>query len=323
MKHTTQSKKREDKMKIVFLDAKTVGDDISLDIFRELGEFITYSTTSKKQTIEHVGDAQIVLSNKVVIDKDVMDSCSQLRLICITATGMNNVDLDYAKQKGIEVKNAAGYSTASVTQTTFTLALYLLSQTRFYDEFVKSGEWSKSGLFTNVERPFSEIKGKKWGIIGFGTIGKSVAKVADAFGAQVNYYSTSGANSNSTYARVELNDMLKSCDIISIHAPLNANTNGLIKEEQLNLMKKGSILLNLGRGGIVDEADLAYAIDNKAILAGLDVTKTEPIEEGNPLLHVKNKESLIITPHIAWASHEARVELMRIVAGNIESFLKR
>ena len=310
-------------MKIVFLDAKTVGDDISLDIFRELGEFITYSTTSKKQTIEHVGDAQIVLSNKVVIDKDVMDSCSQLRLICITATGMNNVDLDYAKQKGIEVKNAAGYSTASVTQTTFTLALYLLSQTRFYDEFVKSGEWSKSGLFTNVERPFSEIKGKKWGIIGFGTIGKSVAKVADAFGAQVNYYSTSGANSNSTYARVELNDMLKSCDIISIHAPLNANTNGLIKEEQLNLMKKGSILLNLGRGGIVDEADLAYAIDNKAILAGLDVTKTEPIEEGNPLLHVKNKESLIITPHIAWASHEARVELMRIVAGNIESFLKR
>ncbi len=310
-------------MKIVFLDSKTVGDDICLDAFKELGEFVVYRTTSKKQTIEHIGDAQVILSNKVVIDKEIMDSSPWLRLICITATGMNNVDLDYAKQKGIEVKNAAGYSTASVTQTTFTLALYLLTQTRFYDEFVKSGKWSKSGLFTNVERPFGEIKGKKWGIIGFGTIGKSVAKVADAFGAEVSYYSTSGANSDDSCARMELDEMLKSCDIISIHAPLNEKTNGLIKKEQLSLMKKGTILLNLGRGGIVDEGDLAYAIDNSGILAGLDVTAVEPIEEENPLLHVEKKESLIITPHIAWASHEARVELMKIVANNIKEFLDK
>ena len=308
-------------MKIVFLDAKTMGDDVSLEAFKEFGEFITYPTTSKKQTIEHIGNAQVILTNKVVIDSDIMDRCPQLRLICITATGMNNVDLDYAKQKGIEVKNAAGYSTASVTQTTFTLALYLMAQSKFYDEFVKSGDWSRSGLFTNVERPFSEIKGKKWGIIGFGTIGKSVAKVADAFGANVSYYSTSGVNNDSTHTRMELDEMMQTCDIISIHAPLNEKTNGLIKKEQLNLMKKGAILVNVGRGGIVDEADLAYAIDNNDILAGLDVTATEPVEENNKLLHVKNKENLIITPHIAWASYEARVELMKIVADNIKSFL--
>ncbi len=309
-------------MKIVFLDAKTVGDDVSLDTFKDFGEFIIYPTTTKKQTVEHIGNAQIVLTNKVVIDSEVIDKSPQLRLICITATGMNNVDLAYAKKKGIEVKNAAGYSTASVTQTTFTLALYLLAQSKFYDEFVSSGTWSRSGLFTNVERPYSEIKGKKWGIIGFGTIGKSVAKVADAFGANVSYYSTSGANNDSTYTRKELDEMLKECDIISIHAPLNEKTNRLIKKEQLNLMKKGAILLNLGRGGIVDEADLAYAIDNNGILAGLDVTVTEPIEEDNPLLHIEKKDNLFITPHIAWASYEARVELMKIVADNIKSFLK-
>ena len=309
-------------MKIVFLDAKTIGKDVSLESFRELGEFVTYETSSKGQILNHIGDAQVVLTNKVVIDSETMDACPQLRLICITATGMNNVDLNYAKKKGIVVKNAAGYSTASVTQTTFTLALYLIAQTKFYDGFVSSGEWSKSGLFTNVERPFSEIKGKKWGIIGFGNIGKSVAKVADAFGADVSYFSTSGVNNHNSYRRIQLDEMLQACDIISIHAPLNEKTSGLIKKEQLDLMKKGAILLNLGRGGIIDEADLAYAIDNNEILAGLDVTATEPIQINNPLLHVKKKEKLIITPHIAWASYEARVELMRIVANNIKEFMK-
>ena len=309
-------------MKIVFLDAKTMGSDVSLESFKEFGEFITYPTTSKEEVSKHIGDAQVVLTNKVVINSETMDKCPALKLICITATGMNNVDLEYAKKKGIEVKNAAGYSTASVTQTTFTLALYLMAQTKFYDEFVSSGKWSKSGLFTNVERPYSEIKDKKWGIIGFGTIGKNVAKVADAFGAKVSYYSTSGANDDKTYTRMDLDEMLKECDIISIHAPLNEKTNGLIKKEQLKLMKKGAVLLNVGRGGIVDEADLAEAIDSNGILSGLDVTVAEPIEANNPLLHVKNKKNLVITPHIAWASYEARVELMKIVAQNIRDFLK-
>jgi len=308
-------------MKIVFLDAITVGDDVSLKAFDAFGEFVTYPITPKEKIVEHIGDAKIVLTNKVVIDSEVMDKCLQLRLICITATGMNNVDLDYAAKKGIEVKNAAGYSTSSVTQMTFTLALYLIGQSSFYDDFVKSGDWSKSGLFTNVERPYFELKGKKWGIIGFGNIGKNVAKVADAFGANVSYYSTSGANNDSTYTRMELDEMLQTCDIISIHAPLNEKTLGLIKKPQLELMKKGAILLNLGRGGIVDEADLAYAIDNYDILAGIDVVATEPIEADNKLLHVKNKDHLAMSPHIAWASKEARVELMKIVAQNIKDYL--
>lgn len=309
-------------MKIVFLDSKTLGYDVNLDDFNDFGEFITYPTTSKEQIIERVDDAEVILTNKVVIDKTVMDACENLKLICITATGMNNVDLDYAATKGIEVKNAAGYSTASVTQTTFTLALYLIGQSKFYDEFVKSGDWSRSGLFTNVERPYFEIKDKKWGIIGFGTIGKSVAKVADAFGANVSYYSTSGANNDSIYPRIQLDAMLKTCDIISIHAPLNDKTKGLIQKEQLVLMKKGAILINVGRGGIVDESDLADAIDNNDILAGIDVTQIEPCDLDNKLLHVSKKDNLVMTPHLAWASKEARVELMKMVAQNVKDFLK-
>jgi len=309
-------------VKIVFLDASTLGDDVSLSEFEDFGEFITYPTTSKEETISNVGDAQIVLTNKVVIDKAVMDTCKNLKLICITATGMNNVDLEYAKEKGIEVKNAAGYSTASVTQTTFTLVLSLLGKSTYYDNYVKSGSWSKSLIFTNIDRPCTEIKGKRWGIIGFGTIGKSVAKVADAFGADVCYYSTSGANNDSTHTRLQLDEMMSTCDIITIHAPLNDKTNGLIQKRELSLMKKGAMLVNVGRGGIVNEDALADAIDNQDILAGIDVTAVEPINANNKLLHVKKKENLAMSPHIAWASREARIALIKIVADNIKSFIK-
>lgn len=309
-------------MKIVFLDASTLGSDVSLDVFNDFGEFITYDTTTKEQTLKHISDAQIVLTNKVVIDKDIMNKCENLELICITATGMNNVNLEYAKQQGIEVKNVAGYSTASVTQTTFTLALYLIGQSHFYNNYTKSGEWSKSPIFTNIDKPYFELKDKKWGIIGLGTIGKSVAKVADAFGAEIVYYSTSGLNSDANYCRVELDEMLKSCDIISIHAPLNDKTDGLIKHNQLMLMKKGAVLINVGRGGIVNENDLAYAIDNNDILAGIDVSTVEPINADNKLLKVKNRDNLVITPHIAWASIEARKALIKMVVNNIKEYLK-
>ncbi len=309
-------------MKIVFLDAKTLGDDVSLDVFKTLGEFITYDITSKEQVIDRVKEADIILTNKVVIDKEVMDEAKNLKLICVTATGVNNIDLDYAKKKGVIVKNAAGYSTASVTQHTFALALALNSQIIYYDEFVKSKKYAKSEIFTNLERPFWEIKGKKWGIIGLGTIGRSIASVASAFGAKVCYFSTSGVFRDEPYERVELEEMLKSCDIISIHAPLNEKTKGLIGPNELALMKKGAILLNLGRGGIVDEEALARALDERGILAGLDVLESEPMSKESPLLAVKNSDNLIITPHIAWASYEARCELIKIVAKNIEDFLK-
>lgn len=310
-------------MKIVFLDAKTLGDDADLSIFQQFGLFETFATTALSQRVEHIGDAKIILTNKVVIDKEVMDACPNLGLICITATGMNNVDLEYAKQKGIVVKNVAGYSTASVAQTTFMLVLSLLEQCGYYDQFVKSGSWIKSPMYTHIDRPFWELKGKRWGIIGFGTIGKEVAKIASAFGSTVVFYSTSGANSDSHYERVSLDVMMQTCDVISIHAPLNENTKNLIAKEQLTMMKKGAILVNVGRGGIVNEDDLREVIDTKEIYVGLDVLAVEPMVEHHPLLHVKHSERLIITPHIAWASIEARTELMRQVGENIKEFLRQ
>lgn len=308
-------------MKIVFLDAKTMGDDIDLSVFKQFGTFETFDTTALEQRVEHIGDAKIILTNKVMIDKEVIDACPNLGLICVTATGMNNVDLEYAKQKGVAVKNVAGYSTASVAQTTFTLALALIGQSAYYDQYVKSGGWVKSKMFTHVERPFREIKGKKWGIIGFGTIGKEVAKIASAFGATIVYYSTSGANNDGQFARLELHELFKTCDIISIHAPLNDKTKGLVQKDELSLMQKGAVLINVGRGGIVNEADLAEAIDQNSIYAGIDVTAYEPMEEGNPLLHVKHMERLVMSPHVAWASVEARAELIRLVGENIKDYI--
>ncbi|MFK5882679.1 MAG: D-2-hydroxyacid dehydrogenase [Sulfurospirillum sp.] len=308
-------------MKIVLLDKDTLGS-VDLSQFNQYGDFISYNKSKKKETLNRVKDADIIITNKVVIDEKIMKNCENLKLICIAATGMNNVDLIYAKKLGIEVKNVAGYSTASVAQATFTLLLSLVGGSCYYDDYVKSGLWSKSPIFTNLDREFFEINGKIWGIIGLGNIGKAVANIATAFGANVIYYSTSGVNRNTQFHRKNLDDLLTNSDIISIHAPLNSKTDNLIKKTQLAKMKKGSIILNMGRGGIINEADLAYAIDNFGILAGLDVTKTEPIQSENKLLHVEKKESIIFSPHIAWASKEARKTLVMMIADNIENFLK-
>lgn len=310
-------------MKIVFLDAQTMGKDIDLSLFESFGEFHTYETTSPSECALHIADANIVLTNKVVIDKAAMDACPNLQLICVTATGTNNVDLAYASEKGIAVKNVAGYSTASVAQTTIMLALSLIGRCRYYDDFVKKGGWVSAPTFTHIERPFWEIKGKRWGIIGLGTIGKEVAKIATAFGAEVVYFSTSGANNDAIYQRLSLEEMLQTCSIISIHAPLNTQTKGLIDAKALQNMKEGSVLINVGRGGIIDEIALAKIIDEKELYVGLDVLEAEPMQKGHPLLTVQHPERLIITPHVAWASVEARTELMRLVAQNIQTFLNR
>ncbi len=304
------------------LDALTLGNDADLSVFEQLGTFKAYATTSTIQRIEHIEDAHIVLTNKVVIDQAVMDACPTLKLICITATGTNNVDLNYAKQKGIEVKNVAGYSSASVAQTTLMLALNLVGKCAYYDDYVKSGKWQKSPIFTHLERSFCEIKGKRWGIIGLGSIGKEVAKIVSAFGAKVVYFSTSGANNDSTYERVSLEEMLQRCEVISIHAPLNDKTKNLIGYAEFNQMKTGAVLVNVGRGGILDEVALAQIIDEKELYVGLDVLAAEPMQKHHPLLHVKHSERLLLTPHIAWGSVEARRELIRLVSLNIQEFLK-
>jgi glycerate dehydrogenase len=307
---------------IVILDKETLGSDLDLSALREFGDVIEYKITTANETLDRIKNAHIVISNKVLITAEMMQKSPKLELICIAATGMNNVDLAAAQKLNISVKNVAGYSTNSVVQHTFSLLVYLMEHMDYYDHSVRSGLWSMSGLFTNVGRPFHEIAGKKWGIIGMGSIGQEVAKVATAFGAHVGYYSTSGANTSQPYLHQPLDVLLSTSDIISIHAPLNDNTYALINENNLPLLKKNAILLNLGRGGIINEPDLAYAIDQQGIYAGLDVLEQEPIDINSPLMKIEHKEHLLITPHIAWTSIEARQKLLEGIVENIEDFLK-
>jgi len=307
-------------MKIVFLDKKTLGDDISLGGFNKFGEVKTFEITKYEETLERVKDADIVVTNKVIIDKEIMDK-SQIKLICVAATGMNNIDLEYASKKGISVKNVAGYSTSSVVQLTLSFVLQFVQKIEFYDNYGKN-EWKDSPIFTNLEKPFFELDGKNWGIIGLGEIGRGVAKVASAFGSNVQYYSTSGKNKTNDYKSVSLEELLKTSDIITIHAPLNDQTLNLLNKKNLVLAKDGSIIVNLGRGGIVNEQDISDVINNgQDIYYGTDVVSKEPILAQNPLLTIENKNRVMITPHIAWASIEARERLIAGIESNIDHFL--
>ncbi|MGM0622972.1 MAG: D-2-hydroxyacid dehydrogenase [Campylobacterota bacterium] len=309
-------------MKITILDAKTLGDDVDLSCFEKYGDLTIFQTTSNDQRVANIGESDIVITNKVILDKTVLDNCKNIKLICIAATGMNNVDLQYAKEKRVRVANVAGYSTKSVTQHTFAMLFYLLEQLRYYDEFVKDGKWEANEIFTNIDKPFYEISGKKWGIIGMGAIGSEVAKVATAFGCEVQYYSTSGQNSKQPYTQCELAELLSSSDIVSIHAPLNDNTQNLLATDELAMMKQDAVVINVGRGKIVDEEALAQAIDRGQIYGALDVTAAEPLPNSSPLLQVKNKERLLITPHIAWTSVEARKTLIEGIEKNIKDYLR-
>jgi len=309
-------------MKIVLLDALTFGAT-DLSAFNTLGEVVVHQTTATDETQERIKNATVVVTNKVLITKEFMLSAQNLKLICIAATGMNNVDLDAAKELNIEVKNVAGYSTDSVIQHTFSMLFYLLGHSRYYDEVVKDGTYSQSKIFTDVSQPFFEVKGKKWGIVGLGAIGKGVAKIATAFGAQVVYFSTSGIKRQEEYKEVGLDELLGSCDIITIHAPLNAKTDNLLDYKELQQCKEGATILNLGRGGIINEEAVAKIIDEKNLFFGLDVLTQEPIREKHPLLNVENRDKLYITPHIAWTSVEARDKLIASVIENINaSFIK-
>ncbi|MCK4974139.1 MAG: D-2-hydroxyacid dehydrogenase [Sulfurimonas sp.] len=305
-------------MKIVLLDALTFGET-DLSGFDKLGEVKVFQTTSADKVLERIAGADVIVTNKVVITDTHMSNTPTLKLICVAATGMNNVDLEAAKKRNIQVKNVAGYSTDSVIQHTFSMLFYLMGHSRYYDEYVKNGSYSRSPIFTDVSKPFFEIKGKKWGVIGLGSIGRGVANIAKAFGAEVFYYSTSGVNRDEEFQRTTLDNLLKTCDIITIHAPLNEKTDNLLDYEQLLTCKDGSIVLNLGRGGIINEEAVAKIVDEKDIYFGLDVLTREPMRENHPLLSVKKKGNLYITPHIAWTSVEARDKLIASVIENISS----
>ncbi len=309
-------------MKIVFLETDTLGDDVDLSLFDEFGEVIKYKKSEPDKNAGRISEADILVVNKVSMDEATLSKAGKLKLICITGTGTNIVDFAYTNQRNIAVANVKGYSTHSVVQHTFALFFYLYEKLNYYDTFVKSGSYVKSDIFSCFDIKFNEIHGKTWGIIGLGEIGKGVAKIAGAFGCRIIYYSTSGKNRNTDYKQVDFDTLLDSSDIISIHAPLNSATENLIDGNAFRKMKNSAILLNLGRGPIVNEDALADALDNNKIAAaGLDVIKIEPMAPDNPLLRIKDSRKLIITPHIAWATVEARQRCVREVYENVKAYL--
>ena len=310
-------------LKIVFLDAATMGD-VSFEPIARLGELVCYDSSTPDEALERVKDCDVLIINKVLVTPSLIDAAENLKLICESATGVNNIDLDYATEKGIPVKNAVGYSTDSVVQATFMHILSLVGKAPYYDNCVKSGKYSQLGMFTDVSVNWWELRGKKMGIVGLGNIGKRVAKIADAFGMQVSYYSTSGTSHSQDYPSVPLEQLLRESDVVSVHAPLNEKTVGLIGKDQLQMMKPSAYLINMGRGGIVVEQDLADAVDAGVISgAGLDVFAKEPLPSDNCFLTMSHPERMSLAPHVAWASNEARERLVGMIAENIASeFMK-
>ena len=308
-------------MKIVFLDAKTLGDDIDYTGFEQMGEVVRYPFTSTEEAPDRVKDADVLVVNKVLVNRRTISSAENLKLVCVTATGTNNLDKDYLAEHGIAWRNVAGYSTESVAQHTFAILFYLMENLRYYDDYVKEGRYINDRIFTHFAKTFHELNGMTWGILGLGAIGRRVADIAGMFGAKVIYYSASGAPAQEGYHQVDFDTLLSESDILSIHAPLNEYTEGLMDAEAFRKMKSSAILLNLGRGPIINESDLAAALNAGEIsAAGLDVLCAEPMSKENPLLDVHDKDRLFITPHIAWATVEARQRLMKIIEGQIREF---
>lgn len=313
-------------MKIVFLDASPLKDEYEhdMDKYKQIGDVYMYDDTLPEETKDRLKelDPDIVITNKVELREEELKELTNLKLIVESATGYDNIDVKYAKSRDIVVTNVAGYSTNSVAQHTFALYLYVMEHLRYYDDYVKSGEYSKiSGLCT-LPRKFTEINGKTWGIIGLGAIGRKVAQIATAFGAKVIYYSASGRKYDSPYENVDFDTLLKESDIVSIHSPLNSKTENLMNMEAFKKMKKSAILINVGRGPIVNEEDLAKALEDNIILAaGLDVVSVEPLQPSNPLCKFKDSSKLVITPHMAWGADDAKKTLTDTVYENITAFL--
>lgn len=308
-------------MKIVFLDVKTIGDDIDLSGYDALGEVVKYGFSTPEEIPERIKDADVIILNKAPVNEQTIGGAKNLKLVCVTATGTNNLDKEYLAKRKIAWRNVAGYSTESVAQHTFALLFYLLEKLSYYDAYVKEERYVNDTIFTHFAEHFNQTCGKTWGIIGLGNIGRRVADIAKAFGANVIYYSTTGKNTQEGYTRVDFDTLLATSDILSVHAPLTAETENLMDKDAFSKMKPSAIFLNLGRGAIVVEQDLADALNTRQIAAaGLDVLCEEPMSRDNPLLSIKDSRRLFITPHIAWASVEARTNLMNIILEQIKEW---
>ncbi len=309
-------------MKLVILERNSAGTDVDVSCFEKFGEVTCYPNTVAANTSERVKDADIILANKAPLNESTLKDAPNVKLICLLATGFDNVDLAYCKSRGIKVTNVVNYCTSTVAQHTLLLALALSEKIAFYDDYVKSGAYSAQDRFSNFDRTFYDLEGKTWGIIGMGTIGRRVAGLAQAFGCRVIFYSASGKSTCTDYKRVEFDTLLQESDILSLHCPLSDRTRGLINKDALSKMKETAILVNVARGPVVDTQALYDALVTDQIAgAGLDVLEQEPMAKDNPLAQIKDSTKLIITPHMAWASLESRTRLVDEVVKNIEAFL--
>ena len=303
-------------MKITILDSATLGADMKFDMFEKLGETVVYHTTEKEQIADRIKDSHVVITNKMKLNEDNLKFACNLKLICVTATGFDNIDTGYCKKNGIAVCNVSGYSTNSVAQVTVSLALSLACHLTEYDKYTKSGEYTKSGVANMLTPVYNELAGKTWGIIGMGNIGRQVAKVAEAFGCRV-IYTRQRADENAC----TLPELLKESDIISIHTPLTPETKGMIGKKELDMCTKKPILINVARGAVTDEEALTEAvIDGRLSGLGIDVYSVEPYGENHPYQKLMNHDNVILTPHMAWGAYESRARLLDEIAENIKSF---
>lgn len=310
-------------MKIVELDRETLGYDIDTSVLKTIGDFEEHEAADLETTREYIKDADVIIFNKTRMNEELLKDAPNVKMLAITATGFDNIDLEYCKSRGIAAANVKAYSTPAVAQHTFAMALFVLEKISYYDEYVKSGRYSSQSGFCNFDEKYNELSGKTWGIIGMGNIGRSVARIAEAFGCKVIFYSASGNSTCTDYERVELETLLKESDVLSIHCPLSDRTRNLINRDTLKLMKRNAILINVARGPVVNDADLAEALNNGTIAgAGLDVLGVEPMEKDNPLGLIKDSRKLLITPHMAWASVESRQRCFDEVLLNIRAFME-
>lgn len=310
-------------MKIVILEAESLGEDMVFTPFHRLGEVVLYPSTTAEEMPSRVEDADVIVANKAPICEKTVGGARNLKLVCLTATGYNNLDGDFLTSRGIAAYNVAGNSTDGVAQHTFALLFYVLENLRYYDDYVKSGDYSRGTSFSHFARSFCELRGKTWGIIGLGAIGRRVAEIAAVFGCHVICCSASGNRYDSPYEQVEFPELLARSDFLSVHAPLNKYTEGLMDLNAFRQMKKTAIFINVARGPIVKEADLYTALTTGEIAgAALDVLCREPMDPDNPLLKFKDSTRLLITPHIAWAAKETRFRVVDEVVKNIGRFLE-
>ncbi len=309
-------------MKIVILERNSVGTDVSVEALGKYGELIIHRNTTASEVAGRVREADIIIANKAPLNADTLKDAENVKLICEFATGYDNVDLNYCKERGIKVANVVNYSTDAVAQHTFALCFYILEKLRHYDDYVKSGEYAAQDRFSNFDLPYTELAGKTWGIIGMGNIGRKVAQIAEAFGCKVIFHSVTGKSQCKEYEQVDFDTLLAQSDVLSLHCPLSDITRNLIDLDALKKMKETAILINVARGPVVNDADLYTALTENMILgAGLDVTSTEPMKDSNPLSKFMDSNRLIITPHMAWASIEARNRVVSETCKNIEAFL--